>query len=651
MNRSVKEIYQSLKGNLYFQLIKRILVIFFLYALCRLVFFIFNFDLYKDRTLSQILTMFAGGLRFDTTAILYTNSLYILMFLIPFKFRYNRIYQIMGKSLYLVINGIALAANCIDIVYFRFTMRRSTFDVFKEFEGNTNIDKIFAHAFIDYWPILLFFIGIIVLMVLFYGSRVDKSSIRIQNQRIYYWTCSGACLLGIFIIIFGIRGSFKEHVHPLAMTDAGAYAVTAIDMPLIQNTPFAAITNIPKKGITPLVFFEDQQELEQIYTPIHRPVPNGPFTGENVMLIILEGFSRELVGSLNPQLENGQYKGYTPFLDSLVYNGRAFLHAYANGRGSIDAMPSALLGIPAISGQFTLSKYVNNMINSVPAMLRKKGYETAFFTGQPTGTMGFAPFSNLIGFNYAYEMEEYGNNIDFDGTWGIWDEEFLQFTAKTINRFPEPFFATVFTVTSHHPFPIPGKYKERFLPEPAVWHRSFRYTDHALRQFFKTASKEPWYNNTLFILMADHAGDVVRPEYKTSAEAFAIPIIFFRPDGSLKSLEDQVVQQLDIMPTLLSYLNYDQPYVSFGFDLNQDKDHFAVNYLNGIYQIYRGDYLLTFDGTKTIGLYDIRKDIFMEHDLVGTLPEIQAEAELKIKAFLQQYTTRMVENRLTVNSE
>ncbi len=622
-------------------------MIYFLYTLCRLAFYLFNAGWYGDRTFGQLLHIFIGGLRFDGTAIMYTNVLYILMFLLPFKFRYNKGYQTVGKYIYFIVNGIALAANCSDIVYCRFTMRRTTFDVFEEFAGNSNIGNVFGHAFVDYWPVLLFFIGLIVLMVLFYGPYVDRSSVRVRMPRAYYSVGSAIFLFGVLIVILGMRSSVKSHVRPLALNDAGAYAITAVDMPLIQNTPFAVITTVQKKGMTTLVFFENREELESIYTPVHRPTPNGAFTGENVVFIILEGFSSEVIGSLNPHLDNGQYKGYTPFLDSLIRNGRSFLHGYANGRKSIDAMPAAFLGIPGIPGQFTLSKYVSNAVNSVPDMLRRKGYETAFFCGHPNGTQGYTSFCNLIGFHRYYGMSEYGNNADYDGTWGIWDDKFLPFTAKTINQFSQPFFATVFTVSSHHPFKLPEQYEKIIPPEDFRPHRSIRYTDRALRKFFETISEEPWYRNTLFVVMADHSV----ADYRNPVDAFAIPIVFFRPDGSLKSLENRAAQQTDIMPTLLSYLNYDRPYVSFGFDLNGDKDHFTVNYLNGIYHIFRGDYLLTFDGAKTAGLYNLKEDVLMEKNLVGTLPDVQAESELKLKAFLQQYTARMVENRLTVDRE
>ena len=283
----------------------------------------------------------------------------------------------------------------------------------------------------------------------------------------------------------------------------------------------------------------------------------------------------------------------------------------------------------------------------MPQLLKEKGYETAFFSGQPNGAMGFTAFCRLMGFEKSFEMNEYGNKADYDGIWGIWDEEFLQFTVKTMTTLREPFLTTIFTVSSHHPFKVPARYVNMFEEGLHQIHKCIRYTDYSLKRFFKTASEQPWYSNTLFIIVADHTNGAVHAEYKTSPEMFAVPVIFYKPDGSLKNYEHNIAQQMDVMPTVLGYLGYESPYFAFGFDVNKTTKRFAINYTNGTYQLYTDKYVLLFDGQKTTGLYEIRSD--MSNNLEGKLPDVQNELEMKVKAFLQEYTTRMVENKLTVN--
>lgn len=636
-----------LSNNLDIQLIKRIFIVFLLFTLCRLVFYLFNHDLYHDRTLNQLWVIFAGGLRFDATAIIYINLVYLLMFLIPFKFRYNTTYQMVGKYLYFVTNGFALLINCMDTVYFRNTLRRTTFSVFREFSNNEKIGAVFADAFIQNWYLAIFGIAAIALMVWRYGKPFDRSSILIRNPYIYYSGNTLKMAVYLAIMIIGIRGGVSSE-RPLNINHTGKYATAAIDVPLILNTPFSVIKSVGKQEITPLVYFKNPIELDSVYTPVYQPDRVGEgFKEMNVMIIILESFSREYFGFYNQDLENGAYTGYTPFLDTLI-SKHSFTHTYSygNGRKSIDATISVLAGIPAIPEPFVLSGYFNNTTRALPILLREKGYETAFFCSSPKGSMGFAQTCNLLGMNQYFGMESYGNDHDYDGVWGIWDDPFFQYTALEMSKLQQPFLTTLFTITSHAPFKLPQHREADFECDEPI-HCVIRYTDEALRHFFETAKKQPWFDNTLFVLTGDHVNVITHDEYKTSAELFAVPVIFYKPDGSLKKIVNRVAQQIDIMPTVLGYLEYDKPYLSFGFDLNNDAlDNFALNYFNGTYQLITDQYLLIFDGQKSIALYDLRNDRFQTKNLTDTHTDVVKNLERKAKAFLQQYTTRMVENRL-----
>jgi hypothetical protein len=635
--------YRILKHNLYIQLLKRILIIYLLFTLCRLVFYWYNHEVYRERSFDQLTTIFTGGLLFDTAAILYTNLLFLLMFLIPFRFRYNKRYQSAGKYLYLITNGIALAANIMDTVYFRFTGHRTTFDVFKEFSHGENIGRIFGHALVDHWYLLLFFIGLVALMALLYGRSVERPFLHVHSL-IYYPVGTLMLALAFGIIIIGLRGGIRHSTRPITLSNAGQYAHEAIDVPLVLNTPFALYKTIGRKEITPLKYFDDETVMNALYTPVHQPSDSASCNNLNVMVLVLESFGKEHWGFYNRQLDSGTYKGYTPFLDSIAAQSLTFEYSYGNGGKSIDALASALASIPAIPGPFVLSPYFDNSLRALPLLLKEKNYETAFFCGQPNSAMGFWAFCKLIGFNRQFGMTEYDNNDDYDGIWGIWDEEFLQYTAKKMSALREPFLSALFTVSSHHPFAVPKRYENTFETGPLPIHRCIRYSDYALQRFFQTAAKQAWYNRTLFVLMADHINGVVHDEYKPTPETFAVPIIFYRPDGSLKNYAHAVAQQIDIMPTVLGLLGYDAPYLAFGFDLSRDTERFAVNYTNGYYQLYTDKYVLVWDGQATTGL-------FQQHttdNLKGRLPEIQENLEQKIKAFLQQYTTRMVENRLII---
>ena len=160
----------------------------------------------------------------------------------------------------------------------------------------------------------------------------------------------------------------------------------------------------------------------------------------------------------------------------------------------------------------------------------------------------------------------------------------------------------------------------------------------------------PWYKNTLFVITADHASAQIKyQEYNSAWGYFSIPIFFYKPAANWHSLAPEIIQQIDIMPTILGELHYDKPFVAFGRDIfHGHSQPMAFNYLNENFQIFRGNYLLQFDGKQTIGLYDFRNDPFLRDNQFHNLPDTVNQMEIHLKAFIQQYNNRMVDDNLTM---
>ena len=378
--------------------------------------------------------------------------------------------------------------------------------------------------------------------------------------------------------------------------------------------------------------------------------------GRNVIILIVESMGKEYIGSFNRDLDGGRYKGYMPFIDSLLEKSMTFEYSFANGRISMDAMPSILSGLPMMVEPFFLTPASLNDVDGISSMLDREGYTTSFFHGGHNISMGFSAYAHSIGYQHYYGLDEYcqsskyGGMDDWDGKWAIWDEPFLQYTLDQLEGTKQPFLATVFTASSHHPYHVPEQYCDSLRDEGSQpIHKCVRYTDLALRRFFERASREPWYRNTIFVLVADHTNQSSHDVYKTDLGLYSIPIIFFTPDGSLEPRLDQatIAQQTDITPTLLHLLAYDKPYLAFGDDLlsADPAGTWAFSYNAGIYQFVKGDLLLQFDGHKTTGVYRYKTDTLLKHNLVGQLPE-QQSMEQQLKAIIQQYMSRMNENRL-----
>ena len=345
--------------------------------------------------------------------------------------------------------------------------------------------------------------------------------------------------------------------------------------------------------------------------------------------------------------------GYTPFLDSLMAEGLSFKYSFANGKQSIDAMPSVLSSIPMMIEPFTTTAYASNDINSLATYLKPYGYRSAFFHGAPNGSIGIQAFINNAGFDQYYGLDEYPNKNDFDGTWAIWDEEYLQYMTTCLDTIPQPFVSAVFTSTSHHPFLYPERYKGMFKTGPHPMYECIGYTDYALKRFFETASKTDWYKNTLFVITADHTTIITNPEYLNARGIYEIPIFFYHPsDSTLQGVSDATMQQIDILPSVLSYLGYKGDYFAFGKDIfnTTKKNDFAVNYCPDGYQIYQDTLLLQFDGQKTIAVYDIKNDRMLSENRIGEFAE-QDSMEIKLKAVIQQYMNRMRANKICIENE
>ena len=642
-------LWSNLKRNVYVLLLYRMALIMLLFTVCRVLFYLFNSGYYTDMTVSHLFRLLLGGMRFDALALVYVNSIYIICMLIPFKFRYNGVYQKVLKYLYVVTNSIALAANCIDVVYFRFTMRRTTATVFREFSNEGNMLQLFGSFFIQYWYLVLIFAAMVFVLIKLYGKA--RKPDKFPPAALYYPVSVVAMCVGLLFTFFGMRGHLSFHNRPISLSNASEYVKKPIEMPLVQSTPFTLIKTLTINHMPVYRYYSDE-EVATIYTPEKDMQPQQPFRYKNVVIFILESFGGEFVQAFNEGKPD--FVSYTPFLDSLMRQSLYFRYSYANGGKSIDAMPSILASIPSIFEPYVLSPYSGNSINGIATVLSEEGYKTAFFHNAYNGAMGFNGVANLTGFEDYYGMTEFGDKSHYDGIAGIFDEEFFQFYAQTLNGLPQPFCTALFSLSSHTPFHIPEKHKDVFTGDPDKFRSSLRYSDYSLRKFFETASKMPWYDSTLFVLSADHGGIYsMRDEYKTSVGLYSIPIVFFSPsDTSLVGIKNRLAQQIDILPSILSYLNYSGKIVAFGNDLFDDSEEaleesFAIQYIGGAIQLMMGDYMIQFDGERTLALYRFKEDTFLSNNLLGKLPEVEKRMEAKAKAILQQYTTRLHDDKLT----
>ncbi len=617
------------------------------YPACKLLFFLFNYNYFSDISFPQFLSILFFGLRFDLSALALMNAPYILLHMIPF-FISKKWYQLLLHLVFMLVNSLSILADCVDMEYFKFTQKRTTSDFFDLFGLGNDMSSLLPRYLTDFWYIVFIWIGLTALIAWAYGkikssSKQQEKDAKSPLSETVIRITLHTVLIGSLIVAF--RGGLQ--LRPIMPINASEY-VAAKNIPLIINTPFSIIKSYGLETLEEKNYFPET-ELPKIIDPIHRSFKTARDSSRkpNVFIIILESFSKEYIGALS-----GQHT-HTPFLDSLISQGLVFDNAFANGKRSLEGLPAVAAGIPGLINEpYITSIYGSNRFNSIATALGETGYTSAFFHGGTNGTMGFDAFSNAAGYQAYHGRNEYNNEKDYDGNWGIWDEEFFQYTYKTVNEMQEPFLATLFSLSSHHPYRIPERYKSQFKDGELPILKSIEYSDHALKRFFDSAKKEKWFDRTLFVITADHTGPSNDPYYSNSAGIFRVPILVYQHNGKLKGINHRITQHIDIMPTLLDYLEYPGNYFAFGNSmLDSTSSGYAVNFINDVYQYFEEDHLLQFDGSKTIGFYDFKNDSLLQNNLSGKFPEKEKSMEQKLKAIIQTYYHGMIHNKLTAGKK
>ncbi len=620
----------NLVKNDFFTLIFRLLIPIALVWILRILFYIYNADLLSIASWkSELPYILWGASIFDASNLSFTFALFAIFSLLPFRFKSNQIYQWLLFSYFALAISVLAVLNIADTVYFHYALKRITTDEFSYLSNNSNNSSIILKSILDNWYLLL------VAIVLIYGSL--KGYLKIPyyptklKSKFYYVvnTILFAVVVGLMVVF--IRGGLGRAIRPLTLSNASQFVEAPQNAYIILNNPFCIIRTLNKNQLHYTKYYSEK-ELDSLFVPVIKPTSSLPMSKKNVVIFILESFSYEHSAYLNPQLYKDGIK-YTPFLDSLMQQGFVFDKCYANGRKSIDALPSVLTSIPSFKTPFALTHQALSPMKGFGTLLGNEGWDSWFFNGSELRSMGFVAFAKSAGYKNFRTKEDYekkhGFN-DFDNYWGIWDDPFLKYMASELANAKEPFLATTFTLTSHHPFVVPDKYKDVLPKGKTKVQQGVAYTDMALWHFFDIAQQQNWYKNTIFVFVADHvSSETYSPETRSGAGNSHIMYVMYTPDGSLQGRSSTVTQQIDIIPTVLGLLNYNKPYFAFGRDVFARNDKgFAINYNGSAFQWITDSASYIFDEKTT-------------HN---------ANVDKKVKAFVQRYYLQMEKRKFKLEN-
>ncbi|MGB0896315.1 MAG: LTA synthase family protein, partial [Flavobacteriaceae bacterium] len=305
------------------------------------MFLAFQWNSFQDVTILN----FIGGVRFDLSVIFYTNILVIIGHTIPGHFKYSLNYQNTLKWIFYVSNIVFLCTNFVDFIYYSFTGKRSTYGLITASGMRQEIGGLLPSFIAQFWYVFL--LGFLFAYVFFkfipkkqFSSEQTVTKVSSIKQTSIFLVALASCLL------IGRGGTQRK---PIQRVDAIKYA-SSKNTPIVLNTPFCILKTIGKKSELKSLNYFSKEKLNDLYSPIKNFKDSLPFNKKNIVIIILESFGDENVSYSNP------INGNTPFLDSLITKSLYFKNGFANGRVSIDAVPSIISGIPNIFG----TPYINS---------------------------------------------------------------------------------------------------------------------------------------------------------------------------------------------------------------------------------------------------------------------------------------------------
>ena len=618
-------------------LLKRLSVIALAYSAVRAVFLWNHRVNFADAPSTEVALAFIQGLRFDLSAIAYLNIPFILLSLAPAALLARRWYQRSLMGLFLTVNGAATIVMMGDVGYYPFTGTRVTMDVFAlTGDASAQIDQLL----VSFAGLAATGLGLVVLQYLLYPRHQSEPFAPRRGLRTV-----GAGFMVLVLTVLAARGGFqKKPLNPIHAFSSGSHEVGILTL----NSAFTLIQSPRGRQLEPVTFFADQGDVDEIlkteYGFAEAMGARVPTKQQNVVLLILESYATEFWGGVDRE-----EPGLTPFLDSLRQHGVFYTESFANGRRSMDALPSILLGVPLYRGQsIAVSRYQSNEWIGLGHLLGDAGYHTSFFHGAPKGTMYFDAIASLSGIEDFYPLERFPDQTQdeaFDGHLGLYDEEALQFAVRHVGTFEEPWFSTMFTISTHHPYRVPPRYVDSLPKGSRDIHQSVAYVDLAVRRFFDEARQQPWFENTLFVITGDHTPPMRSSRYDTPIGRYMVPTLLYHPAGQLPALDPKrVVQHVDLFPTILDYAGVRPTAVpQFGRSLFSSQPGEAVLTMDETYWIVREEGVLerTPLGEERVLAY--RRERTGEAE--GTVSaEVQANLNRRLLAYLQHYTMSLINN-------
>lgn len=574
----------------------------------RLLFFVYHSDKIFPIQPLQLFKTFWYGIHVDLTLTSYIMILPVLVFYVQLFFRkvfYRKILQVYTAVIIIVTALISL----IDLELYS----SWGFKINKEFLFYLQFpEEALASVTLSYSIVLLSILYaflITVIIVALNRKVIKKLALPIAFKS------TKTLKINLFIVLFfsaivavGIRGGTN-------LAPFNPSYVYFSNRPILNHTALNATWN--------LMYSSLQQETELLYDymtqveeneRIHQLYPTSSCdttlavlnsTHPNVVLVILEGWTSDIVEHL------GGVEGVSPNFDTLINEGLLFTNFYASGDRTYKGVPAILSGFPSLPIG-SIIKYTSKMekLSSISEELNAKDYYTSFLYGGELSFANIRAYIQHCGFDKVIDKFHFSPSEYRGYKWGIHDHLLFERAIAELNSEKQPFFTTLLTQSSHEPYTVPMETKFPGTDRNELFKNSVSYTDKSLGEFIAQAKTKAWYDNTLFVFLADHGKNLPLDRQQWSPEMFKIPLLFY--GNVLKSeFKGQHIEkygsQTDLAKTLLSQINAPSQRFSWSQNLLSCSQNFAFYNYNGGFGWVTPEVELAYDLKSNRLFYDNHK--------------------------------------------
>lgn len=627
------------KSILFFLRIYFIGILFF--SIFRTLLFLSEFKKIDETVhLITVFQSFIMGVRFDTVISGYVLILpFFIITILSFLIKIPKVVMSVLFAFLFLCYGITFLICAIDIPYFNYFYSRITIVALQWIETPDIVLKmIFQEP--KYWAII---IPLIVIIFLFYKAlKLQFKNTLFDVEQVKFSKILFIILSFIFILV-GIRGSL-EPKSPIHISTA-YFSDNSFLNQLGLNPNFTLIRSYiesKKEDNKFITLMDDKTAIKNVRNSLHiisndpenpflRVIttnPNLPINNYNVVLIMMESMS------VAKMKIGGNKDNLTPFLDSIATKGIYFENAYSSGIHTYNGVFSTLTSYPALFMQHPMRDGKLSNYNSIFSSLRKNGYSTNYFTTHD----GF--YDNIGGFLKANDCQKVITEIDYPKNeiktcFGVPDDFMFRFSIPIISNLAKtkkPFFTAFMTTSDHGPYFIPSYFK---ASAKEIDKQATQYADYSLKKMMSLASKQDWFDNTLFVFVADH-GVAKEQTYEMPLSYNHIPIVFYGPKiiKNPKKI-DKIASQIDVYPTIMGILNQSYKNNSLGIDLLKEDRPYAFFNGDDKFGVIDNNWFLIVRNDKSEHLYKYRNNDKKDYSLENKI-ELE-KMSLYAKSNLQSY--------------